>query len=137
MTRQIIQQAKNQPAQAILIIVAVVSMLISFVTLTPFYGPAEVMRFGLQASAGNAWINAGLVSLLGGYTLWSVHNEKGKHMARSAFLMHLIWLLSALSRIVVITNPGQLLWAPFMLVAIIMAVIYIDLKRNIKVGVLE
>lgn len=137
MARKLIAVAKRQPTAAILIIVAVVSMLISIVTLTPLYGPAEVMRFGLQASAGNAWVNTIMVTCLGGYTLWAVRGERIKHMATSAFLLHLIWLLSALSRIIVITNPGQLLWAPFMLVAMIMAVIYIDLKRTIKAGVLE
>lgn len=132
MPKRFIYLSRKQPGRAIIAMVAAVTMAMTAFTLTPLYGPPEVYKWGFTDHPGIAdnIPNVILVFILTLYALWTVKTNSLKHMARGALAMHFVWMLSALSRAVVSQYPFQLLWVPFLIVALVMGIIYLHMSKE-------
>lgn len=136
MPQRLIQYARRKPTIAILALVTIISLVTTIVAATPLYGPPEVTTWAILAGtmADPAWWagipNLILIGSLSGYTVWAINKRCFKHQARASFLWFLVWFLSAVTRIVVIQYPWQLLWIPYLTVSLILAVIYLYLSAE-------
>lgn len=134
---RLLELSRTEPAKTILIVVCVISILMVLFTLTPWFGPPEAIRLGitqaptLLSKLPSVLITTGICS----WGIWAAWKNNLKHMTRAAFWVQFIWSFSALTRLVLTTLPGQLLWVPFVIVSLIMAIVYLYLAHeNRKVG---
>lgn len=132
MPKRFIHLSRKQPGRAIIAMVSAITIAMTAFTLTPLYGPPETFRWGFTDHPGIADNIPSVVLTLGLalYSMWTVKTNEYKHMARGALAMHFVWMFSALSRAVVSQYPFQLLWVPFLIVALAMGIIYLHMSKE-------
>lgn len=129
MPRRIVEYTKKQPARAMILIVAVLTMLAGFFMFTPFYGPLEsAPLFSGPIAAVGIWITAIINIVIGIPALYGVYKAKTKWTSNGAGLMFAWYLFIALSRAFAFPYPGRLLWLPPLMVSLLMGVIYLEQK---------
>jgi len=137
MPKRLLSYSRTEPAKTILLIIAVITLLVQVFTMTPWFGPPEVLRLGLSAAASSFWTklpNVMIISSLSFWSMFSVRNKDVKNMARSSFWLAMTWLWSGLARLFLAPFPGQLLWVPFIIIAFTLGVVYIYLSHEKKRG---
>lgn len=121
MPKRFIRYSRTEPARTILFLVAALTFLMQGL----FVG----LHFGLGLVP-----NLLIVGSFCSWTLWSAVTSNVKHMSMSSFWMFMVWLWSAISRLLFSADPAQLLWMPMLIVAIIMSVVYIYLSAQKRQG---
>jgi len=82
-----------------------------------------------------AVLNLGVVLLLCGWAVWASVKGNIKQMSHSSFWLFITWLWSGMARFIITApDPSQLLWMPMLIVAVVMAVVYINLSHQKKTG---
>lgn len=95
----------------------------------------EVAATVIAMAAGLPWyisIDLLLVAGVAGWCMWAAGTNNLKNMARSSFWMFLLWLWTGLSRLAFSPDPSMLLWAPMIVVALCLAIVYIYLMKGWK-----
>lgn len=117
--------SKTDPARTILLVICMATLVIELATLTPWITPWPAVLF--QA------VNVAVVTIPAIVGLVAGIKNDVKWMSNASFWMFLIWLWSGVTRIFVSTEPLALLWTPFLIVALVLAVIYIYMSHLNKV----
>lgn len=122
MPKRFLIYSRNEPARTILWSVAVLTGIMQTV--------AVIITGGLAAVP-----NLILVLALCGYGAWSAYTNNTKHMSLSSFWLCIAWLYSGFTRLFVASpDPTQLLWVPMIIVAVVLATVYINLSHSRKAG---
>ena len=118
-----LKTARTEPARTILFAVALLTLLAQSLALVLSW-PMGLFNFALVAP----------VCVWG---IWTSTTNSIKRMATAAFWLFMLWLWTGLTRLFFVEGVGELLWAPFLVVASAMAIVYIYLshqRRGIALG---
>ena len=118
-----LKTARTEPARTILFVVALLTLLAQSLALVLSW------PYGL--------INFALVAPVCVWGIWTSTVNSIKRMATAAFWLFTLWLWTGLTRLFFVEGVGELLWAPFLVVAAAVAVVYIYLshqRRGIALG---
>lgn len=125
MPKRFITYSRTEPARTILFSVAVLTVLMQV---------GAVLLTGAWAAIPNALVVAGVC-------IWSARacvKNNMAHMTHSSFVLFLMWLWSGLQRVFVLSpDVAQLLWFPMVIVAVVLAVVYLYLSHARKGGTNE
>jgi hypothetical protein len=123
MPKRFLTYSRTEPARTILWTVATLSGTFQAVALC----------LGGVAVLPNTVIVVGVAA----WAVWACKKNNIKHMARSSFWLFLFWLFSGLSRLFLTPHPSQLMWVPFIVVAMVMSVVYLYLSNRKRIGDLD
>lgn len=123
MPKRFITYSRTEPARTVLWSVAFLTLL------------AQVAAMVISWPLGVAnFLVVGPVCI---YALWAAQKNRINHMSLGAFWIGGLWCWSGLLRLFTAPDPSHLLWVPFMIISVAMAVVYIYLsnqKRLINAG---
>jgi hypothetical protein len=123
--------SREQPAKAIGILISLFTIAVVLFSLTPFYGPPEALGLlGTHTSLGVFAPIVGMFNLVAslGIPVWflrAAQKHNIKHMERASFYLSLVYLLTTLSRLLLLAYPFQLLWVPFLVISMILGVCFL------------
>lgn len=121
MPKRIIRLSRTEPARTILLIVAFLTALMQ---VAAFFIPGTFEWLALP--------NTVLVAAVCIWGFVSAVKNHVSHMATSSFWVFVMWLWSGLSRLMFSPEPSMLLWAPFIILASALGVVYIYLSGQKK-----
>lgn len=125
MPKRFITYSRTEPARTILFTVSILTAVMQ--TL------AVIFTGGLSAV-----LNLALVLGICVWGTWSAANNSVRQMSMSSFWLFVMWLYSALVRLLVTTgDPTQLLFFPMLVVAVVLATVYLYLSHKRAVGIDE
>ena len=81
--------------------------------------------------------NAILVVGVAGWVFWACIHNNLKHMSRGSFVLFIFWMYTGIARALLSPDPGQLLWVPFIIIAMVMSVVYLYLSHQKRIGDLD
>lgn len=79
-------------------------------------------------------------ALVVGVAVWAVlasSRNNIRQMSYSAFVLFLFWLFTGLLRLIVVEGVGQFLWAPHLIIAAIMATVFLYLSNQRRMSDLD
>ena len=122
MPKRIIKNSREDPARAILGLIASASVLSQvwavFLTV-PWYA-------GLP--------NLAVVGAVGIWALASTTRGNAKHMAWSSFWLSAMWTWTGITRLIIVEGVGELLWVPFLIVGMTLGVTYLHFAFRARVN---
>lgn len=95
----------------------------------------EVAATIIAIFAGLPWyvsIDLLLVAGVSGWACRAAATNNLPNMARSSFWLFILWLWTGLSRLAFSPDPSMLLWAPMVVVALSLAIVYVYLMSLMK-----
>lgn len=125
MPKRLLRLSQTEPARTILLVVS--GATIAFEGMD--------MAIGLVQGAP-LWLvlDALVVFAVCGWGVWAAVKNNVRHMARSTFWIFLLWLGAGLGRLFFSPDPGLLLWAPMLVVAMCLAVEHVYLMKDQQGG---
>lgn len=118
-----VRHSRTEPARTIL-------MVVSFLT-----GALQIGA--LFVSGAFVWVtavNLAVVLAVSGWAFAAGWRNNVPQMSTASFWVFVMWLWSGLSRMAFSPDPFHLLWAPFLIVAIVMSIVYIYMSHKKKAG---
>lgn len=117
--------SKTQPARTILLVVGVITLIAGLWLFTPWYVAAGASPAIAKAFSWPVLAAAGINTLAAIPALYAVWKNTQAHLARGAFYMFIWYFFVTVSRLV-LGNPASLTWVTTLIIALVMAVVYIE-----------
>lgn len=117
MPKRLLRWSREEPARSILFCVSVLTALLQIAAVILFVG---------------SWLTLLIVLPICAWCIWSSGTNNIKNEARSSFWLFAVWLWSGLSQLLFAGQALTLLWAPFVIVAVAVAICHIYLTAQKK-----
>lgn len=125
MPKRILHISRTQPARTILFIVGLITLIAGLWLFTPWYVAAGTAPAVAKAFSWPVMAAAVVNTLAAVPALWACWKNTSTHLARGAFYMFIWYLFVTVSR-VVLGNPATLTWVTTLIIALVMAVVFIE-----------
>lgn len=126
MPKRLLKFSRTQPARMIVLIVGVLTFIAGIWIAMPWYLPLVLPS--ASTAIGLSITAAGVTNSLSALpALWVFKKNTPKAVARGAFWLFLWYMFVSLTRII-ITGGLSLGWVTSLIIALIMAVVYIEQK---------
>lgn len=120
MPKRFFEYSRTEPARTTIFCVALLSIAFQSLTLLPIVTPFDL--FWSQA------VNVAIVAVPSILSVRASYRNSVPGMARWSFWLFIIWLWSGLSRLAFSPDWALLLWAPMLIVAVVLAIAHIYMK---------
>lgn len=122
MPRRIVKHSREDPARAILMLIASMSLLsqiwATFLTIPWWHGLPNLV-------------------IVAPFALWGMFASmrgKLKHMSLSSFWLACVWIWTSLTRLLLTEGIGELLWIPFLILGLTLGVTYLHFSFRARVS---
>ena len=117
--------SKTQPARAILLLVGFITLIAGLWLFTPWYVAAGTAPAIAKAFSWPVLAAAVVNTVAAIPALYAVRKNTPAHLARGGFYMFVWYLFVTVSRIV-LGHPASLTWVTTLIIALVMAVVYVE-----------
>mgnify|MGYP006195974021 CR=1 FL=1 len=127
MPKRLLTWSRTDPARTIVFVVGALTAVMQLMVFLPGGG-------------GNLWLeipNALVVLAFCGWAVWAAATVHVKHLSLASFWLFVLWIYSGITRLLFSPDPQMLLWSPFIVVSAALAVCYLYLSHQRKVGVMS
>lgn len=136
MPKRLLVMSRTQPGRAILCIVAFVTIAAGLWLFTPWYTVGIVTPVIAKAFTLPVFVAGIINTLVAVPAAIAVYRNTPASIARGSFQMFLWYSFITIVRILLGT-PSNLMWVPTLIIALIMAVVYVEQSAERKAKVFE
>lgn len=131
MPKRFLTYSRTEPARTILWSVSVLSCFFELLGLVIGLG-----AFGMTAAL-IIIPDALIVVAFAGWAVWAAAHNNMRQMSYASFVMFLFWLFTGLLRLFTVDGVGELLWAPYLIIAMVMATVFLYLSNQRRMSDLD